>query len=63
MSAVSVKRQLPDRAAKRRGFWQGLVQPLDALAAYPTRHAASEYDLCRVDGDIGRCRQMMVKAR
>jgi hypothetical protein len=49
------------RAATRRGFWRGLAQRLDALAAYPTKHAISEQELRRVDDDIKRCRQLMFK--
>jgi hypothetical protein len=37
---------------KQRGFWHGLAQKLDALAAYPTKHV-SEGELRRFAGDIG----------
>jgi len=46
------------RAAKR--FWSGLAERLDALVAFPVRHAVSEQDLRRVDDDIKRCRQLML---
>ena len=38
---------------ERRGFWHGLAQKLDALAAYPTKHVASKGELRRLAGDIG----------
>ncbi len=47
------------RGAKRRRFWRGLAERLDALVAYPTKHAVSEQELRRVDDDIRRCRQLM----
>ena len=50
-----------NRATKRRQFWRGLAERLDALVAYPTKHAISEQELRRVDDDIRRCRQLMVK--
>ena len=52
-----------NRAVKRRRFWRGLAERLDALVAYPTKHAISEQELRRVDDDIRRCRQLMVKKR
>jgi hypothetical protein len=55
-----LRRKRTDRATKRR-FWQGLAERLDALAAYPTKHAVSEQELCKVDDDIKRCRQLMFK--
>jgi hypothetical protein len=54
-------RKPADRAAKQRRFWHGLAERLDALAAYPTRHAISEQELRKVDDDIKRCRQLMFK--
>lgn len=63
MSATSVSRRPLERSAKRQGFWRGLAERLDALAAYPTRHAISQQDLRRVDDDIERCRQLVFKAR
>lgn len=48
------------RGSKRR-FWHGLADRLDALVAYPTKHAVSEQELRRVDDDIRRCRQLMFK--
>ncbi len=50
-----------NRAVKRRRFWRGIAERLDALVAYPTKHAISEQELRRVDDDIRRCRQLMVK--
>jgi hypothetical protein len=50
-----------DRAAKPRRFWHGLAERLDALAAYPTKHAVSEQELRKVDADIKRCRHLMSK--
>lgn len=47
-------------AARRRGFWRGFAEWLDALAAYPAKHAVSEHDLRRVDDDIRRCRQLLL---
>ncbi len=47
--------------AKQRRFWRGLAERLDALAAYPTKHAVSEQELRKVDDDIKRCRQLMFK--
>jgi len=49
------------RGTRRRGFWHGLAERLDALVAYPTKHAVSEQELRRVDDDIRRCRQLMFK--
>ena len=43
------------RTAKRRGFWRGLVQRLDALIAYSIRPAVSERELRRAK----RCRQLI----
>lgn len=48
-----------NNAAKRRGFWHGLAEWVDALAAYPAKHAVSDHDLRRVDDDIKRCRQLL----
>jgi hypothetical protein len=50
-----------NRSARRRRFWHRLGEQLDALVAYPTKHAVSEQELRRVDDDIKRCRQLMVK--
>ena len=52
---------LPTRATKRRQFWRGLAERLDALVAYPAKHAVSEQELRKVDDDIRRCRQLMIK--
>jgi hypothetical protein len=46
--------------AKRQSFWRRLARRLDALVAYPIRHAISERELRRVDDDIKRCRQLML---
>ncbi len=54
-------RKPADRTAKQRRFWHGLAERLDALAAYPTKHAVSEQELCKVDDDIKRCWQLMFK--
>jgi hypothetical protein len=48
-----------DSSVKRRRFWRGLAEQLDALVAYPTKHAVSEQELRKVDDDIKRCRQLM----
>jgi hypothetical protein len=53
-------RKAANAAATRRQFWRGLAERLDALVAYPTKHAVSEQELRRVDDDIKRCRQLMV---
>ncbi len=50
-----------DGPAKRWRFWHSLAERLDALAAYPTKHAVSERELRKVDDDIKRCRQLMFK--
>ena len=61
MSVLSreFNRSLPDGPAKRRRFWRGFAERLDALAAYPTKHAVSEQELRKADDDIRRCRQLM----
>ncbi len=56
-----LRRKPADRTAKRRRFWHGLAERLDALVAYPTKHAVSEQELRKVDDDIKRCRQLMFK--
>lgn len=56
MSAFSIASQ--SNPARRR-FWHELAERLDALVAYPTKHAVSELELRRVDEDIERCRQLM----
>ncbi len=63
MSVLSddLRRKPADSAAKQRGFWHGLAERLDALTAYPTKHAISEQELRKVDDDIKRCRQLMFK--
>ena len=63
MSVLSddLGRKPADRTAKQRRFWHGLAERLDALAAYPTKHAVSEQELRKVDDDIKRCRQLMFK--
>jgi hypothetical protein len=43
----------------QRGFWRRLGRAIDTLAAYPVKHALSEQELRRVDGDIVRCRKLM----
>ncbi len=48
-------------ATKRRQFWRGLAERLDALVAYPATHTVSEQELRKVDDDIRRCRQLMIK--
>jgi len=58
MSAIPV--DFRPKPAKRR-FWHGFAERLDALIAYPAKHAVSEQELRRVDEDIKRCRQLMVK--
>ena len=65
MSVLSddLGRKPADRTAKQRRFWHGLAERLDALAAYPTKHAVSEQELRKVDDDIKRCRQLMFKNR
>ncbi|HTV29427.1 MAG TPA: hypothetical protein VMF32_16745 [Xanthobacteraceae bacterium] len=42
-----------------RRFWHELAERLDALVAYPAKHAISEQELRRVDDGIKRCRQLM----
>lgn len=54
---------LHPKPAKRRRFWQEFAKRLDALFAYPAKHAVSEQELRRVDEDIKRCRQLMFKKR
>jgi hypothetical protein len=56
-----LRRKPADRTAKQRRFWHGLAERLDALAAYPAKHAVSEQELRKVDDDIKRCRQLMFK--
>lgn len=63
MSVIAAERKRTDRRSKRLGFWRGLGRRLDALVAYPTRHAVSEQDLRRVDDEIERCRRLILKAR
>jgi hypothetical protein len=48
-------------APKRHGFWRGLAHTLEALVAYPSKHAVSETELRRIADDIGRCRRLMFK--
>jgi hypothetical protein len=45
----------------KRRFWHGLAERLDALAVYPTKHAVTEQELRRVDDDMRRCRQLMIR--
>ncbi|HUI13253.1 MAG TPA: hypothetical protein VL048_07290 [Xanthobacteraceae bacterium] len=61
MSVLSddFRRKPVGHAVKRRRFWRGLAERLDALAAFPTKHAVSEQELRKVDADIKRCRQLM----
>jgi hypothetical protein len=63
MSVLSddFRREPADRATKRRQFWRGLAEWLDALVAYPAKHAVTEQELRKVDDDIRRCRQLMIK--
>jgi len=63
MSVLSedLRRKPADCTAKRRGFWHELAERLDALVAYPAKHAVSEQELRKVDDDIKRCRQLMFK--
>jgi hypothetical protein len=56
-----LRRSPTDGTVKQRRFWHGLAERLDALAAYPTKHAISELELRKVDDDIKRCRQLMFK--
>jgi len=51
----------PNRAAERPHFWRRVAERLDALAAYSTKHAVSEEELRRVDEDIKRCRQLLLR--
>jgi len=51
----------PRSKLAKRGFWRTLAERLDALAAYPVKHAVSEQELRRVDEDIKRCRQLMLR--
>ena len=53
----------PNRAAERPHFWRRVAERLDALAAYSTKHAVSEQELRRVDEDIKRCRQLLLRIR
>ncbi len=46
-------------APPRHGFWHRLATAIDSLAAYQVKHALSEHELRRVDGEIVRCRQLM----
>jgi hypothetical protein len=46
-------------APQRHGFWRRLATAMDSLAAYQVKHALSEQELRRVDGEIVRCRQLM----
>lgn len=61
MSALPIDLHANDLHAKpaRRWFRRALAERLDALAAYPAKHAVSEQELRRVDEDIKRCRQLM----
>ncbi len=54
-------RKPADRSAQRRRFWHGLAERLDAMVAYPAKHAVSEQELRKVDDDIKRCRQLMFR--
>jgi len=56
---VDLSAKRPKRAPKRHGFWRGLAQKLDSLAAYPTKHALSDSELRHVADDIERCRQLI----
>lgn len=56
MSTLQVDLRL--KPAKGR-FWRALAEKLDALVAYPAKHAVSERELRRIDEDIRRCRQLM----
>ena len=48
------------RSKPARGrFWRAFAERLDALVAYPAKHAISERELRRADEDIRRCRQLM----
>jgi hypothetical protein len=61
---LSVRRTKPaNDNLMQRGFWRRLGRAIDALAAYPVKHALSEQELRRVDGDIVRCRKLMFPQR
>jgi hypothetical protein len=53
--------QPPDSVAKSRSFWHRFARRLDALCAYPAKHAVSEQELRCVDNDIKRCRRLMFR--
>jgi hypothetical protein len=43
----------------RTWLWRVLAEKLNALVAYPVKHAVSERELRRVDEDIRRCEQLV----
>jgi hypothetical protein len=61
MSVIPFERKAkPENTApQRHGFWRRLETAIDSLAAYQVKHALSEQELRRVDGEIVRCRQLM----
>jgi len=64
MSVIPVDlgpKSVTNSISKRRSFRRGLAQALDVLVAYPTKHALSEYELCRIDQDIKRYQGLMHK--
>jgi hypothetical protein len=57
MSVIPIDlRRMP---AKQKRFWRKIGERLDALLAYPAKHAISEQEMRQVDEDIQRCRQLM----
>ena len=63
MSVIPVELSVApaNSAPKRHRFWRELAEALDALVAYPTKHAVSETELRRIADDIERCRRLMFK--
>jgi hypothetical protein len=61
MSVVAFERKAKpaNTVPQRHGFWRRLATAIDSIAEYPVRHALSEQELRRVDGEIVRCRQLM----
>jgi hypothetical protein len=62
MSVIPFERKTePENTAppQRHGFWRRVATTIGSLAAYPVKHALSEQELRRVDGEIVRCRQLM----
>jgi hypothetical protein len=61
MSALSLEPDagIDSGVATLRSFWHRVAAGIDALGAYPVKHALSDRQLRRVDDDIERCRQLM----